>query len=586
MTLPIPLEALEDAGIVLGRRGAGKSNALMCLFEHELDDGHRAVMIDPKGDRFGIRMNPDGSPSRFDIPIFGGAHGDLPLEVWQGERMGRLVAEHNLSCLIDLSQMSLGEKQKFMMGFAPELLHRNRAALTLFIEEVDQFANQDPRYQPPMLVHHIANFSTLGRQRGIVPWVASQRPAKVNATVRSQADTFVGMKVTNPLDRKAFMDWFEGHSPEAAALVKKGVGSLDPGEAMVWVGATEFFDRVKFPMASTFDSGRTPKHGETIAAVTLAPIDLGEIRAALGEEEVAATKPAQNIPGNIPDVELSAKIGRLEARIAELEAEREEWTIERAGGQQQLEELQRDLDHWRTRAEARGLLLQRAREALQEDAELLAEAEKLATEIWKKPPVDSPNPGGTDVTRSAARAEPIETGRRRDHSDATGRRPDNAAQANGKLGPERRPLATLAGVYPSGMTEAQWATAAGFKRTSGTWSTYKGRLRTAGLIERQGDLWLATESGASAVGEVETPPPPGPDLVRWWVGKLQSVSPMAEVLLERWPKWTARDDLASYLGMSPTSGTFSTYLGRLSTPGLIQRDRDRGIRLSAEVMGQ
>ena len=32
--LPIPAEALEDAGIVLGRRGAGKSNALMVLFEH------------------------------------------------------------------------------------------------------------------------------------------------------------------------------------------------------------------------------------------------------------------------------------------------------------------------------------------------------------------------------------------------------------------------------------------------------------------------------------------------------------------------------------------------------------------------
>ena len=182
--LPIPAEALEDAGIVLGRRGAGKSNALMVLFEHELDAGHRSVMVDPKGDRWGMRMNPDGSPSRFDVPIFGGDHGDLPLEAAMGEQLGRLVAGHDLSCLIDLSRMSLGDKQKFMMGFAPELLHHNRAALTLFIEEVDQFANQDPRYQPPMLVHHIANFSTLGRQRGIVPWVASQRPAKVNATVR------------------------------------------------------------------------------------------------------------------------------------------------------------------------------------------------------------------------------------------------------------------------------------------------------------------------------------------------------------------------------------------------------------------
>lgn len=315
MKLPIPLEALEDAGIVLGRRGAGKSNALMCLFEHELDAGHRAVMVDPKGDRWGIRMACNGSPSRFNIPIFGGEHHDIPLNEDMGEQIGRLVAEHDLSCLIDLSLMSLAGKQRFMMGFAPELLQRNRAALTLFIEEVDQFANQDPRYQPAMLVHHIANFATLGRQRGIVPWVASQRPAKVNATVRSQADTFIGMKVTSPLDRDAFREWFKGHGKEAASRVDEEIGRLSPGEALVWVGATEFFDRVKFPLASTFDSGRTPKHGETIAAVELAPIDLGEIRAALApvESQGSAALEAGESQGR----------AALRARIADLETERD-----------------------------------------------------------------------------------------------------------------------------------------------------------------------------------------------------------------------------------------------------------------------
>lgn len=167
--LPIPAEALEDCGIVMGRRGVGKSNTLMTLFEHELDAGHRTCMVDPKGDRWGYRMNPDKSPSRFsDVPIFGGQHADYPLTADMGEMMGKLVAESDLSCLIDLSEMSLGEKHRFMIKFAPTLLKLNRAPITLFIEEVDQFASQDPRYQPPMLVHHIANFGTLGRQRGIV----------------------------------------------------------------------------------------------------------------------------------------------------------------------------------------------------------------------------------------------------------------------------------------------------------------------------------------------------------------------------------------------------------------------------------
>jgi hypothetical protein len=216
---------------VLGRRGAGKSNALMVLFEHELDAGHRAVMIDPKGDRWGVRLNPDGSPSRYDIPVFGGEHGDLPVEAPMGELLGRLVAEHNLSCLIDLSRLSLGEKQKFMLGFAPELLQHNREALTLFIEEVDQFANQDPRYQPPMLVHHIAQLLDARPPARHRPLGRFAAPAKVNATVRSQADTFVGMKVTNPLDRDAFRDWFKGHGKGAAARVDAEIGSLRAGRS-------------------------------------------------------------------------------------------------------------------------------------------------------------------------------------------------------------------------------------------------------------------------------------------------------------------------------------------------------------------
>lgn len=87
--------------------------------------------------------------------------------------------------------------------------------------------------------------------------------------MRSQADTFVGMRVTLPLDRKAYRDWFEGHGKQAANRVDEEIGKLAAGEAMVWVGATDFFERVQFPRATTYDSGRTPKHGERIDDVEL-----------------------------------------------------------------------------------------------------------------------------------------------------------------------------------------------------------------------------------------------------------------------------------------------------------------------------
>jgi hypothetical protein len=147
-----------------------------------------------------------------------------------------------------------------------------------------------------------------------------------------------------------------------------------------------------------------------------------------------------------------------------------------------------------------------------------------------------------------------------------------------------KPLAALAAVYPSGLTEPQWATSAGYKRSGGTWGTYKSRLRGAGLIEPREGRWFATEAGAAAAGDVELPPAPGPDLVRWWAAKLPGTSKMAEALIEAHPHGLTRDELAERIEMSASGGSFGTYLSRLAGPGLI--DRSGGmVQLSADVMG-
>jgi hypothetical protein len=140
------------------------------------------------------------------------------------------------------------------------------------------------------------------------------------------------------------------------------------------------------------------------------------------------------------------------------------------------------------------------------------------------------------------------------------------------------------GVYPAGMTEAQWATAAGYKRTGGTWGTYKSRLRGAGLMEQREGKFFATEAGAKAVGDVELPPKPGPDLARWWAAKLPGTSRLAEALIECWPEGLTKEDLATRIDMVASGGSFGTYLSRLASAGVITRDGK--IRLAAEIMGE
>jgi len=48
------------------------------------------VVVDPKGDWWGIRSSADGKPWPADV-ILGGEHGDVPLEVGGGELVAHLV---------------------------------------------------------------------------------------------------------------------------------------------------------------------------------------------------------------------------------------------------------------------------------------------------------------------------------------------------------------------------------------------------------------------------------------------------------------------------------------------------------------
>ena len=82
-------------------------------------------------------------------------------------------------------------------------------------------------------------------------------------------------------------------------------------------------------------------------------------------------------------------------------------------------------------------------------------------------------------------------------------------------------LGVLAQRSPIKLTIAQWATLSQLKRTGGTWSTYLSKLKTAGLVEKSGELWTATPAGIAAAGAVPAAPTSTEELVAMWKGNLQ-----------------------------------------------------------------
>jgi DNA helicase HerA-like ATPase len=89
--LTLPLDAVSRTFGILAVRGAGKSNTAAVMAEEMFSAGLPFVVIDPVGSWYGLRSSADGASPGLPIPIFGGKHGDVPLERVEQEHIKQFV---------------------------------------------------------------------------------------------------------------------------------------------------------------------------------------------------------------------------------------------------------------------------------------------------------------------------------------------------------------------------------------------------------------------------------------------------------------------------------------------------------------
>jgi hypothetical protein len=599
---PIPDAALDDRLGFIGTSGSGKTYNAGSGVERLLASGARVVIVDPLGVWWGLRLLADGkTPSPFNVAIFGGPHGDLPLNEHAGALLGETAATMTESCIIDLSELgSKSADRRFMSAFLETVFRKaNGDPFHLIVDEADLFAPQKPGKGDEVLLGHMENIVRRGRVRGFIPWLISQRPAVLNKNVLSQVDGLVAFMLTASQDRKPLGDWVSAQADEGQwPSIYGQLPTLPIGTGVVWLPRRSMLETVKFPRKLTFDSSATPKRGEKRQRRDLKPLDLGKLKdrlATVEEEakandpralkaEIAALKRQVAMHHNQIATDATTDSNRLSDDLAHALAEQQKLILANAQcadfiteQMDEIAELEKQRDHYKAGFEDYRERIKKASHALG-----YRNLDELDEEDWEeglKPAKVQPRPAAPTPQRRAAPApapvqrQPAPVREPRDR-DGDGEVPAGCA----------KPLAALAAVYPSGLTEPQWATSAGYKRSGGTWGTYKSRLRGAGLIEPRDGRWFATEAGAQAAGDVELPPSPGPDLVRWWAAKLPGTAKVAEALIEAWPHGLTKDDLAERIGMSASGGSFGTYLSRLAGPGLI--DRSGGlVQLSPDVMG-
>lgn len=202
----LPSDAVTETFGIVARRRAGKSYTARRIAEQIHKSGQQLVIIDPKGDWWGIRSSSSGKDPGLPIIILGGEHGDVKLETSGGEVAARLVVEERVSVLLDLSSFRKHELVTFMTSFLETLYRlkaqeKYRTPVMLIIDEADAIAPQKPigRDEPRML-GAAEDIVRRGGQRGIGCTMVTQRSAVLNKNLLTQCQVLVTLRTIAPQD--------------------------------------------------------------------------------------------------------------------------------------------------------------------------------------------------------------------------------------------------------------------------------------------------------------------------------------------------------------------------------------------------
>lgn len=309
--LSVPLEVVTQKLAWLGVTGSGKTYGASKLAELLYHAGAQIVTLDPVGTWFGLRLAKDGKgPSALTIPIFGGLHGDVPLESTGGALLANLVVDKRLSVILDVSQFEADtDKARFARDFADRFFFRMKAApsaVHLFLEECQEFVPQNPQRGEEYMLHAFIRMQKLGRNYGIGSSYISQRPQEVNKKALNMAQTLFVFRTTGTHERKAIEQWI--HDKALDDHIADDLPKMKTGDCHVW--SPEFLEVSEthhIREKETFDASVGATVGAAAVTRELAPIDLAKVA-----KDMAAT--IEKAKADDPR--------ELRRRIAELEKEK------------------------------------------------------------------------------------------------------------------------------------------------------------------------------------------------------------------------------------------------------------------------
>lgn len=552
--LALPIDVAGQTIGLVGIRGSGKTNTAGVIAEELLDQNHPIVVIDPTDAWWGVR-------SGYPIFIFGGTHGDIPLQDTDGRVIAEFVVKEQVPLILSLRHLRKNAQRRLVTDFCEELYHlkgqdQYRTPLTVFIDEAPLFVPQKVLGELARTVGAVEDLIARGRSSGFGVVLISQRSATINKDVLTQADTIITHRLTGPQDRKALQEWIEENASLAEQKeVLSSLATMPNGRAWVWAPRLDVMKQVQIKLRRTFDSSASPKIGERLTPPKkLTEIDLELLKGRLAE----AVKEAQE---NDPKA--------LRAEIARLQRE-----LQRAPGVQADEKAlaARYLDGVKyghdTCKQAMDKEFTLARQLLAKASDILADL-SIAHGVVSRAYDIQPQQESVPVAKPIARSEL-----------ATAPAGDNGSSDHGS-GAKRRMMIALA-QNPGGLSHRKLAILSDVKRGGSTWRAAMAALRRDHQIDESGDYAVLNQAGIRALGKYE-PLPTGDALRDYWRSKMGNATRLAvfDAIISAYPRTISAAQVARYASVELGGSTWRSHMAYLRGLELVSGSAE--IRASEEL---
>lgn len=617
MKHPIPAAAFDDRLAFLGATGSGKTYAASGVVERLLERKSKVVIVDPLGVWYGLRLLADGkTASSYDVVIFGGPHGDLPLNEAAGALIGETAVTTAENCIIDISELPTKASEiRFMTAMLDAMYRKARGRpFHLVIDEADIFAPQKPQKGEETLLNRMEQIVRRGRVKGFTPWLITQRPAVLNKNVLSQVQGLVAFQLTSSQDRKAIDAWVGGQADvEQAKTIKATLPTFGQGDAYLWLPQRGILERVHFPEKMTFDSSRQRRRGEAHRELPLKSLDLTALKEKLStvEAETKAndpkllkaeiaklradlTKAQQNIPKNIPpsaDALEKAEAHGFERAKKELSAQ---FADASRAANETIAKLRKGMEiatKFIAEVNAVNGVVGEIDTAMVQKA--LSDAAQYATKMIEK----HVERRAAQVTKIRADSErivetlkallddvsPLDVLPRQPQvtisapavrAASTRRSERSASSSAGGMSPMARKIVdVLEASYPVSLTFKSAAMRAGASPRSSAFRGYEKEIIASGEVDIVDDRMIAKRHGDALIG----------DPIEAFAAKLQpSWAAMLRVIANAVAP-LSKEEVAVAAGVSPTSSGLNAGLKELCSLALIQRLSDGSYELAAEI---